>query len=242
MQETAAYQELARRFGLEAVPQSVLQLTQLVAMQDSDVDQIASVISKDPGLRARLLRVANPRAECEADYTVDTVEAALMRNGIGCALLLAMGTPLAQAIVKTFQTMLSIKLESIEPRKAAALAPEHTVGTIGFAGKAVGAVYLRMSTETAKAIAALILGLKPAELDSQDMVNDVIGELLNIVTGNLKSNLCDAGLECRLQTPQVALSSQCPPPQIQSAGLERMAFCSPQLQLFVHMAVNPWNG
>jgi CheY-specific phosphatase CheX len=40
--------------------------------------------------------------------------------------------------------------------------------------------------------------MEPAEL-----LPDVVGEILNIVGGNFKSNLVDAGLTCALSVPQV---------------------------------------
>ncbi|HEY9509692.1 MAG TPA: HDOD domain-containing protein, partial [Verrucomicrobiae bacterium] len=74
MQESANYQELAKRYGLAPLPESVSKLTQLIARQDAEMDQIVALISKDPGLKARILRVANPRAEHESEYTIETVE------------------------------------------------------------------------------------------------------------------------------------------------------------------------
>lgn len=240
MVETADYKQLIAKYGLAPTPESVSRLTQIVARQDCDVDEIAQVINKDPGLRARLLSVANPRATCVADYTVDTVEDALMRNGLGCALLLAMGTPLALALTKTFQTMLALKLEQVDPRSVLALQGEHMLGTIGFAGKAVGRVYLRMSLEAAHEIASKILGVTPAELSDPDEIRDASGELLNIMTGNFKSNLCDAGLTCRLEPPVVKRTADLETPTIPGGGLERMAFRAGKVHLFVTVTVNPF--
>jgi len=242
MQDLATeYQELARKYGFAPTPDSVVRLTQIVARQDSDADDIAKVISKDPALRKRLLRVANPEAESEAEYTVDTVEDALMRNGIGCALLLAMGTPLALALGKAFQTMLSVKLDAVDRRTVPALEGEHLLGTIGFSGKSVGRVYFRMSLTAARQIAATILGVDPKSLNDDSEIRDVIGELLNIMTGNFKSNLCDAGLNCRLETPEVKHTSDPFTPTVRGGGLERMVFRSGDILLFVDVTVNPWN-
>jgi CheY-specific phosphatase CheX len=240
MVETKDYNDLIAKYGLAPAPESVSRLTQIVARQDCDVDEIAQLINKDPGLRARLLSVANPRATCVSEYTVDTVEDALMRNGLGCALLLAMGTPLGLALTKTFQTMLSLKLEQVDLRQAIALQGEHMLGTIGFAGKAVGRVYLRMSLEAAHEIASKIMGVTPAELTDADEIRDAAGELLNIMTGNFKSNLCDAGLTCRLEPPVVKRTSDFDTPLLPGCGLERMAFRAGKLQLFVTVMVNPF--
>jgi CheY-specific phosphatase CheX len=233
------YRELARRYGIAAAPESVSRLTQLVSRQDSCVDEIVRVIEKDPGLTARLLRVANPHAADESEYDVGTVDAALMRNGIGCALLLAMGTPLSLALIKTFQTMLSSTLESVDVHQLDSLQCPHMLGSIGFAGKVAGHVYLRMSSATAKAIAAGILGLAPEELGT-DEIRDATGELLNIMTGNFKSNLCDAGLDCKLQPPKVGMTENYETPVEPGGGLERLAFRTDKLQIFVEVTANPW--
>ncbi len=213
MPEANKYQELARQYGLEPVPESVLRLTQIVSKQDADIEEVAQLISKDAALTKRLLLVANPTAESEADYTVDTVSGALMRNGLGCALLLAMDTPLAQALARTFQKMLDLKLESINPRAVPPLDGLHVLGTIGFSGKATGHVHLRLSLASASEVAARILGMDPTESIDPGEINDTIGELLNIITGNFKSNLCDAGLDCRLEPPQVVQTSDTSSPR-----------------------------
>jgi len=234
------YKELARRYGIAAAPESVSRLTQLVARQDCCVDEIVRVIEKDPGLSARLLRVANPHAADESEYTVGTVDEALMRNGIGCALLLAMGTPLSLALVKTFQTMLSLKLESVDMHHLDRLDGMHMRGSIGFEGKVTGHVYLRMSSASAKAIAASILGLDPSELGT-DEIRDAAGELLNIMTGNFKSNLCDAGLDCKLQPPKVGMTENFETPVEPGGGLERLGFRTDNIQIFVDVTANPWS-
>jgi len=234
------YKEYARRYGIAAAPESVSRLTQLVARQDCCTDEIVRVIEKDPGLSSRLLRVANPGASDESEYTVGTVDEALMRNGIGCALLLAMGTPLSLALIKTFQTMLSLKLESVDVHQLDTLRDTHMRGSIGFAGKVTGHVYLRMSSDSGKAIAANILGLEPAELGN-DEIRDAAGELLNIMTGNFKSNLCDAGLDCKLQPPKVGMTDDLSTPVEPGGGLERLAFCAGPIQIFVDVTANPWN-
>jgi len=241
MENPAVYRDLARRYGFAPTPESISRLTQLVARQDADLDEIAKVIDKEPALRARLLRVANPNAENEAEYAVDNVEDALLRNGVGCALVLAMGTPLSLALTKTFLTMLSLKLESIDPYAAAPLDGEHILGTIDFNGKANGQVYMRMSLASAREIAAGIFGSKPDEITDLNEIKDTTGELLNIMTGNFKSNLCDAGLDCKLQPPSVDRSDDLRTPIFPGGGLERMAFRSGRIELFVDVTVNPWN-
>ena len=162
-----------------------------------------------------------------------------MRNGIGCALLLAMGTPLSLALVKAFQTMVSVNLEVVDPHELDGLIGTHMLCSIGFAGKVAGHVYLRMSLATGKAIAAGILGLPPEELGNEE-VRDAAGELLNIMTGNFKSNLCDAGLDCKLEPPKVGVTDDHHTPVEPGGGIERLAFRSGKINLFIEVTANPF--
>ena len=242
MQEGTSYQELSRRYGFAPKPEGASRLTQLVARQDADVDEIAKVIDKDPVLRKRLLRVANPDAENELEYAVETVEEALMRNGMGCVIVLTMGTLLSLALTKTFQTMLSLDLQAIDVNHAAPQQGQLLRGTIQFTGKAVGQVNLQMELASARAVAGGILGMEnPEELGDESEIQDATGELLNIMTGNFKSNLCDAGLDCQLEAPQVTMSSEFDSPRATGVGVERMAFSAGRIQLIVDVAANPWS-
>lgn len=240
MPEEVTYLDLATRYGLEPVPESVARLTKLVARQDADIDEISKVIKQDKALTQRLLRAANPRAQSDADMDIDNVEDALMRTGVGCVLLLAMGAPLTVALAKAFQTMIGMKIESVHPNSVNRFPGEHVLGTIGFSGRAEGEVFLSLSLDGSKRIAAVILGLPEAEVNPIVDVNDAVGEMLNIVTGNLKSNLCDAGLDCKLRPPEVTRVKGFKPPSVPGGGLERMAFRGPQLTMFVDVTVNPF--
>lgn len=240
MSDGASYQELSRRYGFAPKLESASRLAQLVSRADADLDEVAKVINKDPSLRTRLLRVANPEAENEAEYSVETVEDALMRNGLGCALVLAMSTPLSQALVKTFQTMLTLKVESVDPRATPPLTGTHLLGKIGFSGKVVGHVFLRMSLDSGRHIASGILGIAPEEMQDNKEICDVAGEVLNIMTGNFKSNLCDAGLECKLTPPDVQPNDDFSTTSESVGAIEHMAFQGGDIVLFVDVTANPW--
>ena len=105
--------ELAKRFGLEPLSESVLRLTQLVARRDAVAEDVAKIISQDKALAARLLHTANPKAESQADYSVTTVEEGLARIGMNWVLLLAMSDPVMRAVHNTFATMFAIELKPL---------------------------------------------------------------------------------------------------------------------------------
>lgn len=236
---TPQQEEIARKYGIEAIPASVQRLNQLLAKQNGDLDEFTKLLNQDKELCARLLRAANPRAETEDDYVCTTVEGALGRAGIGCAMLLAMTDPLTRAVLKAFQTMLTIPLET---RRAGAMEPiqgEHLLTEVGFSGKATGHASLRLTHASANYAAGKLLGMTAAEVAESGVLDDAIGELTNIVVGNFKSNLCDAGLTCKLSPPKITRTSEF---KLQANGglAERLAFIAPDVVLFVDIRVNPW--
>ena len=242
MADSFNYQELAERYGLEPLPESVLQLSRLVATQEADLDEMARIISQDAALACRLVRAADPHAKSEPDCGVDVVKASLMRTGIGCVLLLAMCAPLTFALVKTFHTMLGAEIVRIPFDAAQPVAGEHLLCIIGFSGKAEGKVTLRLSPDSARRVAAAMLRIEPGKITRDAEINDAIGELLNVVAGNLNSNLCDAGLDCQLHTPSVSRARAFEIESVSGGGWERAVFHAPGILLFVDLTVNPWGG
>jgi chemotaxis protein CheX len=106
-------------------------------------------------------------------------------------------------LVDVFETMLSMKAV---PKRGEPL-PHFTsrvTGAVGFAGDDVnGAVYLHLSAPFALKIAATMLGIAPEEISGESDVNDVVGEATNMVTGGLKSWLCDNNAPCAMSTPAI---------------------------------------
>jgi chemotaxis protein CheX len=106
-------------------------------------------------------------------------------------------------LVEVFDTMLTMKAVSVEQSDPPHY-PERITGSVGFAGETInGAVYLHLSSTFATNVAAAMLGLKPEEVTNENDVNDVIGEVTNMLTGGLKSWLCDNGAACAVSTPAI---------------------------------------
>lgn len=107
------------------------------------------------------------------------------------------------SLKNVFSTMLSIDLEpSTEPSQPSISTEETVASAVGFAGPSQGAVCLRMSQEFARISASAMLGLAVEELGEAE-VSDVIGELTNMVAGDLKSKLGEAGAAWQLTVPTV---------------------------------------
>ncbi len=108
------------------------------------------------------------------------------------------------ALGGVFDTMLSRKLVPNAPAGTPLPLVRRVTGSVGFGGeKVTGAVYIHLPGALATQVTAGMLGLAPEEIEGDEMVNDVVGELCNMVAGGLKSALCDAGLTCAVSTPAI---------------------------------------
>jgi chemotaxis protein CheX len=108
------------------------------------------------------------------------------------------------SVESVFQTMLSMEIELENPAVKESIGNNGLiVGTVGFAGKIMGNINLFVSRACGREMAAAMLGMTVDEIGSSEEVNDVIGEVCNMVGGEMKSRLCDAGLNCSLSIPSV---------------------------------------
>jgi len=77
-------------------------------------------------------------------------------------------------------------------------------GTIGIAGDTViGAVYIHLPEPLAHTIVNAMFGNPAGQPVSDGDLNDVVGELSNMIGGGFKSALCDAGCPCAMSTPSI---------------------------------------
>jgi CheY-like chemotaxis protein len=229
----------AKNYGL-LIPENVIRLANLVTHQDVDLEEIAKVIGEDEELTSRLLRMANAKLFL-GDSEITSVAGALVRNGIGCVFILTMGDLVKRALLKTFQTMLGIKLETVNPAKVKFPADIHVLSEVEFTGKAMGKIYLHLDQRSTGTIVSRLIGLDFATPATHEQVADAICELTNIVGGNFLSNLSDAGLPSRLSSPRISHTAQFRINAIGGGLSERLAFSSPEISAFLDISINPWN-
>jgi chemotaxis protein CheX len=125
---------------------------------------------------------------------------------------------ISNVVGNVFDTMLSMEVESIEGQPAETKNGNHIVGSVGFAGAVLGNLNLHVDEEFACLMTAAMLGMEVDEIEGDEEVHDVIGELCNMICGDLKSRLCDAGLTCELSIPSITTGKEF---TIESRGWER---------------------
>lgn len=108
---------------------------------------------------------------------------------------------------EVFSTMLSMSpeaCEGTEPPQAA----NRVTGVVGMAGEEIdGVLYLHLGDDLAVKATAAMLGMGPDDGIGEAEVNDVVGEITNMVAGGLKSHLNDLGAGCAMSTPGIIRGS-----------------------------------
>jgi len=79
-----------------------------------------------------------------------------------------------------------------------------TLASIGFEGDLTGKLSVAVPTRVTADIAANILGLEPADLSDRSLLEDALGEMLNVVCGHVVMALVGPGADFKLGSPAVS--------------------------------------
>ncbi len=110
-------------------------------------------------------------------------------------------TFISNATKNVFTTMLSMDVEPVNMNIQQPETGKYVVGSVCFAGTLMGSINIRVNDDFARSMTAAMLGMEVDEIEGDEEVHDVIGELCNMIGGNLKSRLCDTGFPCQLSIP-----------------------------------------
>ena len=108
-----------------------------------------------------------------------------------------------KSLVDTFETMLSMDLDYSQEASAITPGKKSLVASVHFAGEVVGVMSLHATWEFGRIIATAMLGVEEEKIIGDEEIKDVVGEITNIVAGNLKTDFMDSGLSLVLSTPSI---------------------------------------
>lgn len=112
----------------------------------------------------------------------------------------AVGDEIVKGARDVFSTMLMVELESEATLLNQRLALQSNLSSmIGLGGGIRGVLAVHCPASVAKAITSTFLGMDVEELDED--VKDAIGEIANMVAGNLKVSLAENGVAIELAIP-----------------------------------------
>ncbi len=137
-----------------------------------------------------------------------------------------------------FDTMLSMEVETVNEPLDISRENSRMVGSVGFAGDVIGCSNIHIEDTFARLIAAAMMGEDCNELPIEDL-QDMVGELGNMIGGGIKSRLCDAGLPCSLSIPTATCGSDFIFETHGWSVHETIAFRSNEHVAFVEVYVKP---
>lgn len=155
---------------------------------------------------------------------------------------LDISTKVPDSVVNVFNTMLSMEIQVSHTVAQSTLEGMRTVGAVSFAGDAMGLINIHITNEFSRQMAAAMLDMDVNDVDAESDVNDVIGELSNIVGGNLKSIFTDVGLRCELSTPSITRGSSFRIESMNMERYERFAFSYQDHVFFVEFGLKLAEG
>lgn len=106
-----------------------------------------------------------------------------------------------------FHTMLSMDVSPVEAKPEMELSGSKVVGCVSFTGDAIGSICIHVPKPFARVMTAAMLGMEVDEVEDDEEIHDVIGEVSNMIGGDMKSKLCDSGFPCVLSIPSVTSGS-----------------------------------
>jgi chemotaxis protein CheX len=147
----------------------------------------------------------------------------------------------SSAVTELFGTMLGMKMLPVPVEAGFGNDEGHVAGVVGFIGKLSGVVYVYTTQSFARRITSTLLGLKDSEIEGSEMVNDAMGEMANMLVGQMKSRLTDRGIPCVLTIPSVVRGSQFSVEVITSTEGHVFSFEADGNRIFIHFLLKPMN-
>jgi len=142
------------------------------------------------------------------------------------------------AIVDVFNTMMSMEVELFDSEPPDTTGTGRMVATVNFAGNVVGLINIQVDSALSGLMMAGMRNIEPAEVEGHGEIKSVLAEISNIVGGNLKSALNDAGHRCAISTPSLTHGADFTIKSLEMEGVERFIFTHQENYFFVEVSLN----
>jgi chemotaxis protein CheX len=119
------------------------------------------------------------------------------------------GASLEQATREVFETMVFMTAEKVgETGRAMVLDEEEVIASLGFTGTHPGVLVTGSGLAASRSVTANMLGMEPGEIGDDSEVCDAMGEIANMIAGNVKNAFVDQGLEMEIAVPSVSVGKR----------------------------------
>jgi flagellar motor switch protein FliN len=123
-----------------------------------------------------------------------------------------------------FEKMFEMKLEASDSTSESTIEGLQIMGTVDFAGDVTGSTQILAGETLARIITAKMSDRPLEEIKDEDEIKDVVGEMCNVVGGNLKAGFCDSGLNCAISTPSIIFGEDFKVENLNMARYEHFVF------------------
>jgi CheY-specific phosphatase CheX len=231
--------DLRAQFKLAPVPAGVDQIAGLVrGKETASMQEITTIINRDKAVTQRCMLTAYPKATARDGATLSM---ATTRLGLSRVISLIVVDLLQQVVVETFNTMISLEMKPEDPAQMPMPTSGFLLGKARFTGRATGDVLLAFPHSFSRFITAHLFGGRPEDEWPAENIGDSVGELVNIVTGNLQSRLADAGLPSEMGLPEVKPAAIFPSVTILGGTSDRFYFRNGHHHLGVNLCISPFS-
>ncbi len=140
-------------------------------------------------------------------------------------------------LIELFELMLSMKLEVCDSVDNAESQIDRIVASVNFAGDVLGVVSIIAERSFARIITGKMIDKPLEKVQDEEEIRDVIGEICNIVGGNLKGGFSDSGLACEISLPSITSGKDFKIEVLNMARYERFSFQFYEHKIFVEVCV-----
>lgn len=146
---------------------------------------------------------------------------------------------ITESVKELFETMLSMDVELSDSEELILFEEGKITGSLSFAGKLMGGIYISVSNDFSRIMTANMLGMEIDEIEGENEINDVILEICNIVGGNLKSKFNDSDMSCAISTPSITTGHDFGIESINMERYENYTFISQGYNILIEIALKP---
>jgi flagellar motor switch protein FliN/FliY len=140
-------------------------------------------------------------------------------------------------LIELFELMLSMKLEVCDAADDAESQADRIVASVNFAGEVLGVISIIAERSFARIITGKMIDQPLEKVQNEEAIRDVIGEICNIVGGNLKGGFSDSGLTCEISLPSITSGKDFKIEVLNMARYERFSFQFYEHKIFVEVCV-----
>jgi flagellar motor switch protein FliN len=140
-------------------------------------------------------------------------------------------------LIELFELMLSMKLSVCDSGDDEESQGERIVASVNFAGDVLGVISIIAEKNFARIITGKMIDQPLEEVQNEEEIKDVLGEICNIVGGNLKGGFSDSGLVCEISLPSITAGKDFKIEVLNMARYERFSFQFYEHKIFVEVCV-----